>query len=57
MRLFGLVASEGTRLFTLNKNATGMGTPVAEKTESKNWLNCYAETRPWGYREQAPILS
>jgi len=40
----------------LNKNATGMGTPVADKLNQKDWLNCYAETRPWGYREQAPIL-
>ena len=56
-RLFGLVAGEETRLCVLNKNATGMGTPVADKLNRKDWLNCYAETRPWGYREQAPILS
>jgi hypothetical protein len=41
----------------LNKNATGMGTPAADKLNQKDWLNCYAETRPWGYREQAPILN
>ena len=34
-----------------------MGTPVADKLNQKDWLNCYAETRPWGYREQAPILN
>jgi len=55
-RLFDLFAGEKTRLFALNKNATGMGTPVADKLNQKDWLNCYAETRPWGYREQAPIL-
>ena len=32
-RLFDLAASEVTRLVTLNKNATGMDTPVAEKSE------------------------
>jgi len=41
---------------SLNKNATGMGTPVADKLNQKDWLNCFAETRPWGYREQGPML-
>jgi hypothetical protein len=30
----------------LNKNATDMGTPVAEVLNQKIWLNCCAETRP-----------
>jgi hypothetical protein len=51
----GLQANK-TRLCTLNKNATGMGTPVADKLNQKDWLNCDAETRPWGYRKQVPIL-
>lgn len=29
-------------------NATDVGTSVAEESESKDWLNCYAETRPQG---------
>jgi hypothetical protein len=30
----------------LNKNATDMGTSVAELLTRKTWLNCSAETRP-----------
>jgi hypothetical protein len=37
------------RDFVLNKNATGMGAPVAIKSNQKDRLNCYAETRPKGY--------
>ena len=49
-------AGEETRLLGLNKNATELGAPVAEKSQVKDWLNCCAETRPWNYREQLPIL-
>jgi hypothetical protein len=30
----------------LNKNATEMGTSVAQMLNQKIWLNCCAETRP-----------
>jgi hypothetical protein len=54
----GADASETKRLFPLNKNATEVGTPVAvEKLNQKIWLNCYAETRPQGYRKQGPMLN
>jgi len=33
----------------LNKNATGMGAPVAVKLNEKDRLNCCAETRPEEY--------
>ena len=42
--------------FWLNQNATDMDASVAVKSESEDWLNCYAETRPCGYREQALML-
>jgi hypothetical protein len=32
--------------YLLNKNATDMGTSVAEELNPKIWLNCCAETRP-----------
>jgi hypothetical protein len=52
MRLFVGCVGEETRLFQLNKNATDIGTSVADKLNQKDWLNCCAETRPWDYREQ-----
>jgi len=35
-RLFGVGAGEETQLFSLNKNATDMGTSVAGKSESED---------------------
>ena len=32
--------------YQLNKNATDMGTSVAQVSNQKIWLNCCAETRP-----------
>ena len=48
---------EEMRVIALNKNATGLGAPVAVKLNQKDWLNCCAETRPWGYGKQVPILN
>ena len=46
--LFIGYASKQTQLFQLNKTATDMGSSVAvAKLIQKDWLNCYAETRPW----------
>jgi len=50
------VMREGGGCPTLNKNATGLGAPVAVNVNRKDRFNCCAETRPWNYREQVPIL-
>jgi len=50
-------AIKGMRCPILNKNATGLGAPVAGKLNQSDWLNCCAETRPGNYGEQLPMLN
>lgn len=52
----GSSAGEKRGCSILNKNATGLGAPVAVKLSRKDWLNCRAETRPENYGEQLPML-
>jgi hypothetical protein len=47
-RLFVLRSERKDAAVWLNKNATDMGTSVAVELNQRDWLNCYAETRPGG---------